>query len=361
MDENSCKPDQNTFAQLSSLAIAVEWLDEQGSTSRPGHLLRTLVTTTEDALRGGQAPPAMDSGTLAEIWRQEMAPRTSEVAAPRKKVVQDWWEARQQSLRQRLQDGGAELLPVLELLGGGGRSNPNRYRLAFEPLVPDSTQEVADEQSGQKPSQVLTYRIDPARPALWLRLLLGSKPFPIASWRGYILLGTAVMNFLLIALLAWIQSLRWSTPTPVTMDAIAGLVVSVALAGLLWWGTRPVRTLPSQRVTLATAPYLALTQNFGQLRAMPESRTGDRRRMFSVVRHWGTCTVCAAEVDLDDGSREFPERLVGRCHDAPTEHVFSFDPVRLTGQPLRPQAPADGGSSSFVPADLESELKAPPG
>src|SRR5690625_543284 len=106
MDENSCKPDQNTFAQLSSLAIAVQWLDGEGSASRPGHLLRTLVTTTEDALRGGQAPHAMDSGTLAEIWRQEMAPRTSEVAAPRKKVVQDWWEARQQSLRQRLQDGG---------------------------------------------------------------------------------------------------------------------------------------------------------------------------------------------------------------------------------------------------------------
>ncbi|MGY0635128.1 hypothetical protein [Luteimonas sp. A478] len=342
MDENSSKPDQNTFAQLSSLAIAVQWLDGEGSASRPGHLLKTLVTTTEDALRSGQAPPAMDSGTLAEIWRQEMAPRTTDVAALRNKVVEDWWKARQQSLLQRLQDRSVELLPVLEVLRGGGRSNPNRYRLAFEPLAPDSTVELDDDQSGQEPSQTLTYRIDSARPALWLRLLLGSKPFPIASWRGYILLGTAVVNFLLIALLAWIQYMRWSRPVPVTTDAIAGLLVTVALAGLLWWGTRPVRMLPSQRVTLASAPYLTLNQHSGQFRAMPESGTGDRRRMFSVVRHWGTCTACAAEVDLDDGRLEFPGRLVGRCHDAPTEHVFSFDPVTLTGQPLRPQAPVDG-------------------
>lgn len=58
-------------------------------------------------------------------------------------------------------------------------------------------------------------------------------------------------------------------------------------------------------------------------------------RVFSVVRHWGTCPVCSAEVDLADGGGAFPARLVGRCQDAPNEHVFSFDPVRLIGYPLR--------------------------
>jgi hypothetical protein len=67
-------------------------------------------------------------------------------------------------------------------------------------------------------------------------------------------------------------------------------------------------------------------------------REGDSKlasRVFSLVRHWGICPVCAAEVDLASGGTAFPDRLIGRCHDAPLEHVFSFDPVRLVGEPLR--------------------------
>ena len=335
MDENSPKPDANTFSQLSALAIALQWLDSEGSASRSGHLLRTLIVSTQDALTRGEEPPAKDSGTLAEIWRQEAAPDRPEAPPLRSSVVEAWWLARRQQLVQRLQDGDASLLPALEVLPGGGRGIPTRYRLAFETLAKNSTEEPADEVVGRDPDQTLVYRIDPARPAVWLRLLLGSKPFPVASWRGYILMGTAILNFLLIALMWWAVYMRWSTPSPVTTDAVIGVAITIVLSGFLWWGTRPIRKLPTERVTLAAAPYLAFGEIFGQLRTMPESRKGDRRRMFSVVRHWGTCTVCAAEVDLDEGNRDFPGRLVGRCHDAPSEHVFSFDPVLLTGRPLR--------------------------
>lgn len=345
MDENSSKPDEYTFAQLSALVVAVQWLEGEGSSSRPGHLLMTLVKSTQEALSRGGAPPEKDSGTLAEIWRHEVAPHASDAAPLRSGVVLDWWQARQQSLLQRLQDGSVEWLPVLEVLKGGGRGNHSRYRISFQPLARDSADEPGGDQAEGDPRRALVYRIDPAQPALWLRVLLGTKPFPLVSWRGYILLGTAIINFLLIALLWWAVYMRWSTPAPITTDLMTGLVLTTALSGFLWWGTGPVRRLPSQRVTLATAPYLALGEIFGQLRTMPESRTGDRRRIFSVVRHWGVCTECAAEVDLEDGGREFPGRLVGRCHDAPSEHVFSFDPVKLTGLALRSQVPTGGRSN----------------
>lgn len=340
MDRNSPKPDANTFSQLSALAIALQWLDSEGSASRPGHLLRTLVVSTQDALTRGEAPPEKDSGTLAEIWRQETAPHRSEAAPLRSSIVEAWWLARRQQLLQRLQDGGASLVPVLEVLPGGGRGIPTRYRIGFEALAKDLAEEPVGDLDEGDPGETLIYRIDPARPALWLRLLLGSKPFPVASWRGYILMGSAILNFILIALLWWAVYMHWSTPRPVTTDAITGLAIIIVLSGFLWWGTRPIRKLPTERVTLATSPYLAFGEIFGQLRTMPDSRKGDRRRIFSVVRHWGTCTVCAAEVDLDEGNRDFPGRLVGRCHDAPSEHVFSFDPVMLTGRPLRlPRSP----------------------
>ena len=63
--------------------------------------------------------------------------------------------------------------------------------------------------------------------------------------------------------------------------------------------------------------------------------------MFSLVRHWGVCPVCSGDVDLDWGGAAFPDRMIGRCSDAPLEHVFSFDPVRLIGEPLRQSATAD--------------------
>lgn len=336
MPANSSKPDANTISQLSSLAIAVQWLDREGSSSRPGHLLKTLVASTQDALQRGESPPEKDSASLADIWRLEMAsPQATGAPALRSGVVTSWWDARQQSLLQRLQDGGAEWLPTLDVLKGGGRSLPTRYRIRFEPLPAASPAEPETESSGDASADSLTYRIDPAKPALWLRVLLGSKPFPIASWRGYILLGTAALNFTLIALLWWAHYLQWSAPRPVTTAAVTSLIVTVILSAFFWWQTTPLRQLPQRRVTLAGVTYLAMSELYGQLRTMPDSTGKDRRRIFSVVRHWGTCPVCAAEVDLDDGRRAFPDRLVGRCHDAPLEHVFSFDPVTLKGGRLR--------------------------
>lgn len=103
----------------------------------------------------------------------------------------------------------------------------------------------------------------------------------------------------------------------------------------LWALARPIWLLPQDRVTLAGPAFLALSELYGQLRTMPDGTRREAGRVFSVVRHWGNCPVCAAEVGIQEGSREFPGRLVGRCHDAPLEHAYSFDPVRLLGRPLR--------------------------
>ena len=38
---------------------------------------------------------------------------------------------------------------------------------------------------------------------------------------------------------------------------------------------------------------------------------------------------------LKDGEPDYPRRLVGRCHESPREHVFSFDRVTRRGCVLR--------------------------
>lgn len=333
MPENTSQPVETGNPRLSALALAREWVDAEGSSSRAGHLIATLIDASLEAVSRGDEPPEKDSGTLADIWRQQVHAGKQEPAPLRASVVEAWWNSHRQPLVQRCQDAKCELMPALQVLPGGGRGVQTRYRLEFV-TTPDPSSEdpvVGTETTDQ---DQLVYRVDRVKPSWWLRLLLGSRPFPVASWRGYILLGSAVVNFLLIALLWWALWAAWSKPQALTTAAFAQLGVTLALSGFLWWLTGPVRKLPTQRVTLAGPAHLAFGELFGQLRTMPEGTSSDRRRIFSVVRHWAICPVCSAEVDLDDGGRAYPDRLVGRCHDAPQEHVFSFDPVRLTGRRL---------------------------
>lgn len=109
-----------------------------------------------------------------------------------------------------------------------------------------------------------------------------------------------------------------------------------------WWRlSKPVRQLPTERLTVSSPSFLALSALFGPLRTMPAPGRQLKVREFAVVRHWGVCPICSAEVDLDSGRKAYPDRRVGQCHDAPFERVFSFDPVRLTGKPLGQAATGD--------------------
>lgn len=334
MVANSPKPAETGNPQVYSLQIARDWLEREGGRARTPNALLALLDATETALVRGEPPPTKDSVTLAELWRlSREGTDTAQVQPLRGSEVSRWWTARENHLRQICFDRGCSELPRLVVQTGGGRNLPTQFSFEFvaleEPAL-EPTDETEQETDGG-----IKYRIDSARPALWLRMLVGSRPFPIQSWRGYILLGSAVINFLLIGLIWIYLHWSWSQDRPVSTEDFGNFAIAILVSALLWILTAPVRLLPMQRVTLASPAFLALSELYGQLRTMPDRSRKGASRVFSVVRHWGVCPVCAADVDLDDGGKAFPNRLIGRCHDAPLEHVFSFDPVLLVGEPLR--------------------------
>ncbi|MFZ4701857.1 MAG: hypothetical protein ACOYMG_17565 [Candidatus Methylumidiphilus sp.] len=59
------------------------------------------------------------------------------------------------------------------------------------------------------------------------------------------------------------------------------------------------------------------------------------KKMIKAVRYSGECPICKGKVIACSGGREFFHRIIGRCEDAPVEHVFSFDHITKTGRPLR--------------------------
>ncbi len=336
MDVNSSKHAETGNSRAEALRETLAWLQREGGQQRNVRILQLLIEKTLTAVLRGDPPPEEETTTLRLLLQEQDG---TQAKAFRAAELGNWWGARTEQLRQVCARQGCTYVPTLVVNPGGGRGLPSRLLFEFLPIEdPEVDESPAEVESGE---YEVRYRMDPAKPALWLRALVGARPFPVQSWRGYVLIGTAVLDMLIIGLIWWSLYVSWMRGNPITTGTLAQLGFALFVTGWLWWLSKPVRELPTRRVTMAGPMFLALSELYGQLRTMPAPGRKLDSREFAVVRHWGTCPICAAEVDLDLGGKAFPDRLVGRCHDAPLEHVFSFDPVRLLGKPLRHAASAD--------------------
>lgn len=334
MAVNSSKPAETTNPQVFALEVARDWMLREGGRTRAAAMVSALLESTTTAMARGEPAPDKDSGTLLDIWRASREGARAGSGSPlRASEIQQWWDVRADHLRQVCFSQGAKWLPRLVVKPGGGRGLPTLFQIVLDPFEP-SEEAAADSGRPREPG-TLHYEVSPAKPALWLRILMGGRPFPMGSWRGYLLVALALADLLLICLIWLGVYFLWAQPRPVSTADIALVAMSALVSLALWRGVRPIWRLPTDRVTLAGPTFLALSELHGQLRTMPNATRRDAGRVFSVVRHWGICPICAAEVDVQRGGQEFPGRLVGRCQDAPLEHVFSFDPVLLIGRPMR--------------------------
>jgi hypothetical protein len=331
MEANSSIAARNRNPQVLALEVTRAWLDREGGQQRNARAARLLIEKTLPALERGDPAPDVDLPTLRELLVRE--DKREGASTLRGVEVETWWRARQEQLREACRVSACAWMPHLVVKTGGGRGLPTTFQLEVRPIE-DAAPELSLEDSSTPPHG-LRYRIDAVKPALWFRLLLGSRPFPVRSWRGYVLFGLMALNFILVGLI-WL-GLFWSwsqskAPFSAADAALAGGAFFVSWS--LWLINRPILLLPQRRVTIAEPWMLAWSELSGQLRTMRDSDRKLASRELSLVRHWGVCPLCSGEVDLADGEPAFPGRVVGRCNDAPTEHVFSFDPVRLVGQPL---------------------------
>ena len=58
-------------------------------------------------------------------------------------------------------------------------------------------------------------------------------------------------------------------------------------------------------------------------------------KRIRLVTYSGNCPICNGRVTIHKGGVAFWGRLVGKCLESPTEHVFSFDHITRTGSRLR--------------------------
>lgn len=345
MVQNSPKPPETPSPELFAARLLQRWLEEEGDTGKYACALAELCAMTCSSLERGDEAPRVGVDTLEEILLQQgdvTDPAKAGRRLLRSKEFAEYWTLRRPGVVAACVAEGLPLAPELfSPRADGGRSKFKQYLLRFDPVEsypqPDVKAPAEVDAAADHPSGEIRYLEDVATPARWARgWLMRPEGFATRSWRGGVLLAILVFDVAAVFVVtAWAGLLLWLSGPDIGPSVVTALLAA-AFAATIWSTARPLAILPTRRLTIAPEWMLGWNQFFGQLIL----RRGAAGRFpegswLCLVRFWGTCPVCSAEVDLSDGGHEFPGRIVGRCADAPMEHVYSFDPTSCTGKPLR--------------------------
>lgn len=341
MEPNSPKLTETGKEQLEAIDLLRGWLDRVGGNRRIPQALDLLAERTAGDLARGHPSPPLDADTLRLLHSNKHGGRPAEASASRwlsSSEVRRWWDQRQSSLEQASRQADLPVVPDLTLVSGGGRGNTTQYRLDFRPMADlegSSEERVLLSGDGLKGRATLQYQTEPAQPTWWLRLIVGTAPFRMRSWRGVLLVGSVLAEGLVLVAFWLLALVVLREPRPITIGDLTLLLTSAGITWAWWVAVRPIIRLPLDRVTIADDWLLAWSQPHGQFQLSADAINKRAGGWFQVVRHHGTCPICSGSVDLARGGVAFPGRVVGRCSDSPLEHVFSFDPVGLEGRCLR--------------------------
>jgi hypothetical protein len=222
----------------------------------------------------------------------------------------------------------------------GGRGIESRYWLIAEPLpeINDEEQLSKDEVSSSTKQTNIRYQIaengevEPSRMARWLlhdgQIRL-SKRLLVAYFSLLLILFVCVIA---LSLISWTVLSVPSVPKPVTARDLTTLISIFAVPCIVWLVfIKPCVRLFDDRIVPAPELLISLKEKSAQFELFKD---GDLR-LIRLVRYSAPCPICGATLHLEDGSPDYPRRLVGRCYDSPREHICSFDRVTQKGTVLR--------------------------
>lgn len=338
MIENSSKPQETENAEVSAAAWLQEWLRLEGGNNRSAQVLAALAEQTEKCLRRGDPAPSAEMETLRDIvLKTEVASSGEALPLARwlpRKQLQTWWDSREERRTSQALAAGLSLRPRLIATIGGGRSNVNRFSLEFEPIHDASSSGSVSASELQAVTDQVIYSGQQLKGSLLYRWLLPGRPIHLHSWRGLLLVGGLILS-MLVVLVAWMLFLLvLRGPGPVNSVQLTFALLAVGATVGVYLMERAWINLPEDRLVIAPDVVLPWGEPYGQLQLIRDKES-KRSGWLNLVRYSGTCPLCAGTIELTAGRRDFPGRIIGRCRDSPLEHVFSFDPVSLSGRNLR--------------------------
>jgi hypothetical protein len=242
------------------------------------------------------------------------------------KQLIELWETKKDGIQQYLNDRGIHALPRLEKIEGGGAGHQSRYFIAWSDQ-PQSEQ-YPPTVDAYAPYQLKYVCEDISNAGFVARLF--AKGMDVSGWRRYVFASWISVLIIIGVFGIFIllgQVLLWDS---YGIEQIFRTFVGISLLILgIWFYFGSFIFLPDKRITVA--PFW-LQSEFNdrliELRSQPV-------RTLKAVHYSSTCPICQGKVNAMSGKWEFRGRIVGRCENAPVEHVFSFDHVTRSGRSLR--------------------------
>jgi len=174
-------------------------------------------------------------------------------------------------------------------------------------------------------------------PSWWAKPLI-KNGYRLVGWRRGLVMVYGMALFiacsLSIALGLWI--LLGQLPALRAREAAKAVFALVIIIAALYLALTPLVRLFNWRIIMAPTNLIAFKELNVQLEIFREPHSAhESPGTIRLIRYAGTCPVCRAKVELAEGRKEFPNRLIGRCRENPAEHVYSFDRFTCRGKKLR--------------------------
>jgi hypothetical protein len=311
-----------------------DYTHRHGEANQSFDVLKALATLTVERIEQGKNGlrfTAVNILTTAEIPIPEGKQAGSKLSPIWKKLIETMSAEREQGIQDFARNAGLQYYPWPEKVKTeGGR--PSQYYVNIMPL----SEIDGLPSSGPTAGEIAYIRELTPDPSWWAKPLL-KNGYRLEGWRRWLFVAYGIGSILMAAaILILLWSLLERLPTWSIKDISTALFIAAALIFFIGAAINPIIRLLDWRIVMAPAGLVALKELNVQMEITRENQTfSSSPGTIRLVRYASTCPLCHAKIELDDGRKEFPNRLIGRCKENPAEHVYSFDRFTCRGRSLR--------------------------
>lgn len=318
---------------LSTSQQTIKYLENSSwGAQKPVELLSALHDYTSQYIAEGVdlSDIRVTAGEWAAMVRADQmeSDTARKFVATHLKKLKDYLEENREEVDGKLRQANSTHRLIIEKTASQGQHKVYYY-LGLEEIESEAGEDQELEPI-RHAKNVLRYKISKIeQPVFWARPLLKFDLEGINLW----LIG-GIPSIVLVGMFLWLVAI-------VNLESFwqLSLYIPAAVAFYMTWlMVRPFYHAIDRRVAIAPIWLIRLRMTSAQLdyRATEKFRASGRPvRQLRIVCYQGSCPICGALVNVGNGSSEFKGRLVGRCSEAPEEHLYSFDHVTKMGIPLR--------------------------
>lgn len=243
------------------------------------------------------------------------------------------WESKSEGVRQTLLDAGCEYLPIFKRIEGGGTGRSTKYFIEWSKLATpqETSYQVMQEPKQQNTPLGIRYICEDIKDPGFLARIF-AEGLLLKGWRRF-----AYIAVLLVPVLAMVVIVLSFVLNVVFYDSLTKNQMGSFLTNSLAFFTIAITVYPMLSLKakgILIAPWWMQSEDGERLLEFRKPpRFADKS--IKAVSYSATCPICGAKLIAKSGGVEFFGRIVGRCDDAPVEHVFSFDHITRQGTWLR--------------------------